>query len=156
LRLKIRPFLPNELEQLTESWKEVQSNPIVAGDFSLSTDENVARRQRYIMKVHEEDENQILVAEVDRKIVGYIFFLKRAEFPLETTYTWAYVNELYVHPAYRRRGIATKLMKQAFDYLKSIGVTHVRLNVMMKNQAAINLYRKLGFEDLSLIMQLRL
>jgi len=156
LRLKIRLFQPEDLELLTEFWKEMTSDPIVSGDFYLCTNENVARRQKYIMKVYEEDQNQILVAEEDNEIVGYIVFLKRDEFPLETAYTWASINELYVQPAYRRRGIATKLIKQAFTYLSSIGVTHVRLNVTIENRAAINLYRKIGFKDLSLRMQLEL
>lgn len=154
LRLKIRPFRPDDLKELTKFWREMQSNPIVSGDFSLATDENVAKWQQYVMKVHEEDENQVLVAEVDGKVVGYVFFENRAGTALETAYTWASVNDLYVHPAYRRKGIATKLMKHTFDYLKSIGVTHVRLYVMIDNHAAINLYRKFGFKDLQLRMQM--
>jgi len=156
LRLKIRPFRQGDLEQLTEFWRELQSDPVVAGDFCLLSEENVTRWQRYVMKVHEEDEEQILVAEIAGKIVGYVFFLSRAEFPLETRYTWASINELYVHPEHRRKGIATELMKQAFKHLKSMGVTYMRLNVMTENHAAIELYRKLGFRDHSLRMQIDL
>ena len=156
LRLEICPFHPDDLEKVTEFRKEVQSNIVVAGDHALSTEENVARWQRYLMKVYEEDKNQILVAKVDGKLVGYVFFLKRAEFPLETSYTWANMNEIYVHPNYRRRGFGTKLVKKIFDYLKSIGVTHVKLNVMAGNRAAICFHRKLGFEDSSLRMRLEL
>ena len=156
MRLKIRPFRQEDLGRLTEFWKELQSNPIVAGDFCLLSEENVARWQRYVMKVHEEDENQILVADIGGKIVGYVFFINRAEFPLETRYTWASINELYVHPEHRRKGIATNLMNQAFEHLRSIGVTHVRLNVMTENHAAIELYHRLGFRDYSLRMQIDL
>jgi len=156
LRLTIRPFRQGDLEQLTEFWRELQGDPIVAGDFSLVSEENVARWQKFVMKVHEEDEKQILVAEIAGKIVGYVSFLNRAEFPLETRYTWASINELYVHPDHRRKGIATELMKQAFKHLKSKGVTHVRLNVMTENHATIELYWKLGFKDRSLRMQIDL
>lgn len=156
LRVHIRPFDPEDLEQVTRFWKEMWSDPVVAGDFCFPTEENVARWQRYIMKVHRNDRNQILVAKTNGKLVGYIFFLNRADFPLETRYAWAFVNGLYVRPAYRRKGIATELMKEAFDHLKSIGVAHVRLNVMISNRAATELYRKLGSRDYSLRMQAHL
>lgn len=156
LNLKIRPFSPKDLEELTEFWKEMERDPTVSGNFCLPTDENVARWQRFVMKVHEEDENQVLVAQMGGKLIGYIFFLRRAEFPLVTEYSWASVNELFVHPDYRRRGIATELMKRAFDYLEAMGVTCVRLNVMKDNRAAIGLYRNLGFEEYSLKMEKKL
>lgn len=108
------------------------------------------------MRIHEEDKNQILVAQIDGRLVGYVFFERQAEFPLKTEYTWASVNELFVDPEYRRRGIATELMKRAFDYLETVGVTRVRLNVMMGNRAAIRLYCKLGFKEPSLKMEKRL
>jgi len=92
------------MEPLNEFWREMASDPTVAGVSFLPTDENIARRQKFIMKVHEGGEHQVLVAEMDGKIVGYVFFLKREEFPLETTYAWASMNEIHVHPAYRKRG----------------------------------------------------
>lgn len=111
MRLKIRPFRPEDLEQLTRFCKAVESDPIVSGDSYLPTDENVTRWQKYVMTVLEEDENQILVAEINRKPMGYIFFLKQAKVPLEAKYTWGTIHELFVHPTYRKKGIATKLMQ---------------------------------------------
>ena len=47
-------------------------------------------------------------------------------------------------------------MKRAFEYVKSKGATHVRLNVMTSNIPALNLYHKLGFKDYSIIMRKKL
>jgi len=156
LRVKVRPFRVEELEQLTNFWKELQSSPAAEGTFALINDENVSRWQEYMMRVHKEDENQVLVAEADGELAGYVLFLKREEFPLVTSSSWAIINELHVALAYRRRGIGTKLMKEAFKYLKSKSITHVRINVMAGNHPAINLYRKLGFQDHSLKMKTNL
>jgi ribosomal protein S18 acetylase RimI-like enzyme len=154
--LKIRPFRRSDLEQLTNLWKELMSDPSATIRSVLITDENVLRWQRYVMKVHEEDENQILIAELDGKLVGYTLFQKQSEYPLTTSANWASINDLYVHPSYRREGIGTKIMKQALKHLKTKGITYVRINVNVENQAAINLYRKFGFKDHSLGMQLTL
>jgi ribosomal protein S18 acetylase RimI-like enzyme len=154
--LKIRPFRRSDLEQLTSFWKELLSDSTAAISSVLITDENVSRWQRYVMKIHEEDENQFFVAEFDGRLVGYILFLKQSEYPLTTSASWASINELYVDLSYRRKGIGIKLMEQALKYLKTKGITYVRINVNVGNQAAINLYRKFGFKDHSLGMQLTL
>ena len=151
---KVRSFHRSDLEQLTNFWKELLSDSTAAINPVLITDENVSRWQEYVMKIHEEDENQFFVAEFDGRLVGYILFLKQSEFPLTTSASWASINELYVDPSFRRKGIGIKLMEQALKYLKTKGITHVRINVNAGNQAAINLYRKFGFKDHSLGMQL--
>jgi len=53
-------------------------------------------------------------------------------------------------------GIASTLMNRVFEYVKSKGVTHIRLNVMESNIPAYNLYEKMGFVDYSIIMMKQL
>ncbi len=54
-----------------------------------------------------------------------------------------------VTPAARRRGIATALVAQGIDWIAAQGATRVFLEVSQRNQAAIKLYQKLGFEQFS-------
>jgi ribosomal-protein-alanine N-acetyltransferase len=60
---------------------------------------------------------------------------------------------MYVVPEFRRKRIASELMNRVFEYVKSKGVTHVRLNVLTSNIPAINLYKRMGFQDSSIIMR---
>lgn len=53
---------------------------------------------------------------------------------------------LYVHPAHRRQGIGSALMQWAFDWAVQKGDRQVSLQVFAWNQAALELYQKLGFE----------
>lgn len=105
--------------------------------------------------LHKEDKNQILVAELDGKLIGYTISRKQVDFPLETTYKWAVITDLFIHPEHRRKGIATELLQRNIQYLKSSGVTHVRINVLQNNKVAISLYHKFGFEDHTLTLQKR-
>ena len=156
LKLHIRPFNPKDLETLVAFWCEVENDPAVSGDFFSPTDENKSRWRKYVLSIHEEDENQILVAEVDCEVVGFTIYRSQMSTPLEANIRCATVNDLYVRPDVRRRGIAIELMKRAFEHVKSKGATHVRLNVIKSNFPALNLYRKLGFEDYSIIMRKKL
>ncbi len=46
----------------------------------------------------------------------------------------------------RQQGIASQLLTEAFDWACKHNVSKLSLNVRAQNQAAINLYEKLGFE----------
>src|SRR5699024_6161934 len=62
------------------------------------------------------------------------------------------IPELYVLPKYRKKGIAEKLCKAAFERLKHDGYKSVQLNVFAGNHAK-KLYEKLGFQDISILME---
>ena len=53
----------------------------------------------------------------------------------------SYVSWLFVHPAYRRRGVARALLASMLARLEG----PIRLNVLRSNVAAIKLYEEFGF-----------
>ena len=61
------------------------------------------------------------------------------------------IPEIYVFPPYRHQGIAEKLCLEGFKHLKEQGLTKVQLNVFEGNRAK-DLYRKLGFQEISTLM----
>ena len=60
----------------------------------------------------------------------------------------AWIGMVLVDPKRRQRGIATRLMNAALEYLAKAGVATVKLDA---TPAGCSLYRKLGFKDESLI-----
>jgi GNAT superfamily N-acetyltransferase len=55
--------------------------------------------------------------------------------------------DLHVDPAYRRQGLATALLSEAFTTFVRQGITLVEVQTTAPNVAAVNLYRKLGFKE---------
>jgi diamine N-acetyltransferase len=53
---------------------------------------------------------------------------------------------IFVHQAYRNRGIGTELTEAAIKRAKEVGFKSVWLTVSITNSLAIKLYRKLGFQ----------
>ena len=53
---------------------------------------------------------------------------------------------LAIHPAWRRQGLATAMLAHTIEYLRQRQALQLFLEVREKNQSAIGLYRKLGFE----------
>jgi ribosomal protein S18 acetylase RimI-like enzyme len=56
-----------------------------------------------------------------------------------------HVDDLYVRPAHRRRGIAAELLRQLVRAFRERGVEHVALDVDVDNEPARRLYERLGF-----------
>ncbi len=80
---------------------------------------------------------KFFVAEVDRKFVGTTIVEDRGRAGA--------ISVVMVHPDFRRRGIATKLMTHAVEYVRSRKKARAVLGVLSTNTPAIDLYVKLGF-----------
>jgi [ribosomal protein S18]-alanine N-acetyltransferase len=53
---------------------------------------------------------------------------------------------LDIDPHYRRRGIGTMLLESAHNFLKERGFQTILLEVAVRNDPALKLYQKLGYE----------
>ena len=82
-----------------------------------------------------------LVAEIEQNIVGYA--------GASISYEQADILSVCVNYDFRKRGIAFELMHKLTDFLKSKNVLEVFLEVEENNSSAINLYKKLGFTQIS-------
>lgn len=58
-----------------------------------------------------------------------------------------YITNVVVHPAYRRKGVASALLQELEAYAQAHGLTRITLEVRASNQKAIALYEKMGYEE---------
>lgn len=59
---------------------------------------------------------------------------------------WGVVDDVFVLPEWRRRGIARRLVGEGIKYLREQGLEEARLDVVQTNEPAISLYRSMGYE----------
>lgn len=90
---------------------------------------------------------RIFVSEEEGAVVGFVGVLARVVPEPDETQAYAYVSDLVVLPAYRRRGIGRALLERAEAYARGEGARALRVGVLAKNEAAARLYRSLGFGD---------
>lgn len=72
-----------------------------------------------------------------------------------STDTW-YMSAVGVHPDFRRRGIAQKLVESAIEFVRKRKGKRLLLDVVEGNMPAIRLYQKLGFESYTSNLQLEI
>ena len=92
--------------------------------------------------IYEVDMNPVArcwVAETDDKRIAAMLVL------------WLIVDEAHVatiatHPDFRKQGIGERILMVALKDAAEAGATHALLEVRERNEAALNMYRKFGFE----------
>ena len=89
------------------------------------------------------------VAEIDGKVVGFMFSdLRGGEFGLEETSGW--IERFGVDPDYQGRSVGRRLFETAQDYLRSQGATVLRTLVGPEDQDLAGFLRAVGFQNASL------
>lgn len=83
--------------------------------------------------------NTMYVAVSDDKVVGYINVFH--------IFDEANLVKIAVRNGYRRYGVATKLLENATENVKKLGVTKMYLEVSEKNKNAIDFYLKNKFKS---------
>lgn len=86
---------------------------------------------------------KILIATNDKKTIGYISVIFAKFKKLRGN---AYLA-LSVAPSHRNRGIGTRLMLAAEEFAKKHGIRRLELEVFGKNERAIKLFKRLGYEE---------
>lgn len=91
----------------------------------------------------------VFIAEVDHTVAGFVAVLASVppQEPDEDRASYAYVSDLLVRSAYRRRGLGRALLEQAERFARGAGASLLRVGVLARNEGARRLYAGMGFAD---------
>jgi ribosomal-protein-alanine N-acetyltransferase len=99
-------------------------------------------REMFVQELEQPEGSAQLVAEQQGRVIGYVLWWCVAD--------EVHVVNLAVHHAYRRRGVARRLLSAAFDAARERGLAIATLEVRFHNAAAIALYESLGFRKIAI------
>lgn len=91
--------------------------------------------------------SDVILAEDEEMVVGtaIIFYYQSVPSAFNMTGRNAYVTSMYVNEEYRRKGIATTMLKKLIDVSNKKGYPIIMLNASEMGKA---LYKKLGFTEI--------
>ena len=117
---------------------------LYAEDEGFAFDEAVARKGLALLL--EDDRNgRVWLIRMDGETAGYIVLA--TSFSLEYHGRDAFIDEVYVVPTWRDRGIGARALERAVEECRAMGVAAVHLEVGHDNPKARALYERLGFVD---------
>ncbi len=103
----------------------------------------------FFVDLHRRYPETFFVAEQEGEVVGYIMCrieVGLSNFGLGGLVKKGHVVSVAVLPEYRKRGIGEALVSKAMEAMKFYNGKQCYLEVRVTNEAAIKLYKKLGFE----------
>lgn len=137
--MTIRPAEQKDAQDLREIYNYEVTHGTATFDVQEKTLED---RQRWIA-VHNVDNHPLLVAEIDGRAAAYASL---SSFRDWEAYASTVELSVYVHPAYRRRGLARALMDALLTMAREDPRTHVVVSVITGgNEASLALHRAFGF-----------
>ena len=95
---------------------------------------------------------EMLVRELEEPTAARVYVLRLPDAPVAAFCScWVigdelHINTLAVAPEFRRQGLATALLRDTFKEAVSAGARKATLEVRESNTAALELYRRLGFQ----------
>jgi len=103
-----------------------------------------------LIKIMQSEDSALFVAESDGRIVGLAEVYLRHDEPNPATVArcYGYLQSLMVAPAFRRQGIATRLMAAAEDWAREHGAAEMRLQTWEFDGDPLPFYIRLGYRTL--------
>lgn len=149
--ITIRPVKPEDAEGLRQINDTIfVDNPKFDDDVNphYASTENA---KEFFHKLTEQTEGYCFVAEVDGQLVGYtngeekyIPFCKSRYFE---------IDNLGVIPEQKGKGVGKQLMLSLMEWAKQHGFERVSVNCYIKNQEALDFYRRNGFTEVAIDLE---
>ena len=100
-----------------------------------------------LKKEFENKDFYVYAVETENRFVGWISLTYIPKIGIWGGHGHIFVDELWVQPDYRGRGLAKALMKKADELKEKYNATGIRLYVNVNNPTAKGLYEKCGYVE---------
>jgi GNAT superfamily N-acetyltransferase len=105
--------------------------------------------RRFLSDVANSGYSFLFVAAAGDRTVGFISGELRQGSPTFLPRTWASVDDVFVEPAYRSRGMGRALLQSVSDWAQERGADGISLQVAAANARGRKFYEDLGFREVS-------
>jgi len=105
--------------------------------------------RRFLADVANSGYSFLFVASAGGRTVGFISGELRQGSPTFLPRTWASVDDVFVEPAYRNRGIGRALLRSVRAWAQERGTDGISLQVAAANARGRKFYEDLGFREIS-------
>ncbi len=135
--IKIRKASLKDLKGITEIYNHAILNAVATFDTEIKT----VKEQKRWFEEHG-PKNPILVAEIDKEIVG---FASLSKYSTRFAYSDTAEISLYVKEKYQGKNIGKQLMKEIIDAGEKAGLHVILARITQGNKISVKIHEKYGF-----------
>ncbi|TQQ85686.1 GNAT family N-acetyltransferase [Peptacetobacter hominis] len=140
--LTLRNAVTSDAEEIVAFFKEVSDESL---NLSFSSDEyeiSPYQEKVFISSINRNYSSIIILGFIDDEICCIAEMISPPERRLSHNSNFS----ITVRKKYWNMGIAKTVIPEAIDYAKTVDIKNITLSVRSENSAAINLYKRFGFE----------
>ncbi len=156
-RMKIEEL--DEIQALYAQQTEVDDNPLT--EIRINAKQHAWEMRRLRQQLLTEQRYIAFVALIENPdktetFVGYTAAIIEQQARLFTVENVAAINELWVLPEHRNRGIGGALMEVLFEAINDRGIEWITVHFPIKSDDVMAFFQKIGFKQKSVDMQYHL
>jgi ribosomal protein S18 acetylase RimI-like enzyme len=135
-----------DILKLWEEFMEYSAN--IDASFTVRTDV-VSKVERKLLRPFMKSKNHLVLVALDNeKVVGYSFSQIIYTLILAKYRKIGIIHDLFITNSHRRKGIGEKMYNEILNWFHSQGIKRIELQVIVKNQAAVSFWKKLGYKEI--------
>ena len=156
-RMKIRKLIESDYDMVAELWKELDEIHVQARpDYFVHRDKDeIYPKDAFFQNLADPDVLQLGVFE-NEKIVGFVRATLWEESGMVRDVKTVCLDNIYVLPSHRRRGVAKKLFAEVELWAKEQGAIRLDLHTWDFNKDAIALYQAMGMSPQRYVFEKKL
>jgi ribosomal protein S18 acetylase RimI-like enzyme len=145
----IRPGRKEDVAEVARLWMQ-SAKEHTAHDRVYETAPGAEKTmRRFLADVANSGYSFLFVAAAGDRTVGFISGELRQGSPTFLPRTWASVDDVFVEPEYRNRGMGRALLQSVRDWAQERGADGISLQVAAANARGRKFYEDLGFREIS-------
>ncbi|MEM8503758.1 MAG: N-acetyltransferase family protein [Cyanobacteria bacterium P01_D01_bin.1] len=148
MRISIRNFQVEDIEALVHLYNRYIEETTITFDIQPHTVDQ--RREHWLSHYQLSGRHRLLVAECDKKVVGYA---SSSQFRTKAAYDTSVETSIYVDMSLQARGVGTQLYTALFDALSTEDVHRAYAGITMPNDISVAIHTKFGFKQVGLFKE---
>ena len=160
MKIKIRKAKLKDVSEIVEMWleftEEHKKTTVKNGaDEKYQEKKHNAKNiwKKWVMKSIRSRNSIVMVAESEKKLLGYVLSNIKKTPPVYKIDTYGYINDLFVKKEHRGKGISSKFKDESLNWFKKKGLKYSLIGVYSDNHGAHSIYKNWGFKDTEISMK---
>jgi GNAT superfamily N-acetyltransferase len=151
----IRAAQPRDVQAIARLWEAlVEYHRELDSELPAATPTGALRYARRLEDQLHNPMAKVLIAEVDGRIVGYVFGMVVDLMPdMFRQEACGFLADIFVDETYRRHGVGRALVQTLADWFRQQNLTYYEWHAAAHNPAALAFWRALGGREVMLRMR---
>lgn len=142
----IRPAEEKDLQGILEIYNDAILNTTAIYNYKPYTKAEI----EHWFADKKRDNHPVFVTEIDNKIAGFVTY---GPFRVRPAYKYSIEHSVYVHPDFRKRGIAKKLLAMIIEVARENNYHAIVAGIDADNKVSIELHKQFHFVEVGHIKQ---